>query len=75
MIHFWPLTCLLFVIVTIVTSENAELRTRQGIIYGRQTQSSVEYLGYTGVILNCMTFFLIAFQDSIRESNSMETTD
>jgi hypothetical protein len=39
---FFPI--LLF-IVPITNSENVGLRTQQGIIYGRQTQSSIEYLG------------------------------
>jgi hypothetical protein len=46
MTHFWLLYCICFSIIAVTTSENAALRTRQGIIYGRQTQSSIEYLGY-----------------------------
>jgi hypothetical protein len=45
MIQFWFLYHILFLIVAITTSENVAIRTRQGIIYGRQTQSSIEYLG------------------------------
>lgn len=36
---------ILFVIISIITTENVGLLTQQGIIYGRQTQSSIEYLG------------------------------
>ncbi|UJR17116.1 hypothetical protein I4U23_004012 [Adineta vaga] len=41
----WILNLLLFLSVISINSENIGLRTRQGIIYGRQTQSSIEYLG------------------------------
>jgi hypothetical protein len=42
--------CLLYsvfycITVTTITA-NVGLQTQQGIIYGRQTQSSIEYLGY-----------------------------
>jgi hypothetical protein len=39
--HIW----LLFFIIVTTTAENVGLRTKQGIIYGRQTQNSIEYLG------------------------------
>jgi hypothetical protein len=45
MIHFWLLYHILFLIVIITTTKNVGLRTQQGIIYGRQTQNSIEYLG------------------------------
>ena len=34
----------LIIIITTVTA-NVQLRTQQGIIYGRQTQQTIEYLG------------------------------
>ncbi len=45
MTHFWLLYSVLFFIIGITTGENIGLRTKQGIIYGRQTQNSIEYLG------------------------------
>jgi hypothetical protein len=39
--HIW---LLVFVIGTTI-EKNVGLRTKQGIIYGRQTQNSIEYLG------------------------------
>ncbi len=47
MAHCWLLYPALFFIISITTiAGNTGLRTQQGIIYGRQTQSSIEYLGY-----------------------------
>ncbi len=46
MTEFWLLYHILFSIVAINICANTELRTQQGIIYGRQTQNSIEYLGY-----------------------------
>ena len=44
--QFWLLCpTLLLIITTTTVSANAGLRTQQGIIYGRQTQISMEYLG------------------------------
>ena len=37
---------LIITIATAATAANVALRTRQGIIHGRATQSSIEYLGY-----------------------------
>jgi hypothetical protein len=48
MIYFWLSSHILFSIVTIVTA-NVGLRTQQGIIYGRATQDSTEYLGYDDI--------------------------
>ncbi|CAF1151668.1 unnamed protein product [Rotaria sordida] len=45
MTYFRLSSHILFLIVVITTSANVGLRTQQGIIYGRQTQSSIEYLG------------------------------
>ncbi len=36
---------LFFILGTTTAAENVGLRTKQGIIYGRQTQNSIEYLG------------------------------
>jgi hypothetical protein len=36
---------LLFFVIGTTIAENVGLRTKQGIIYGRQTQNSIEYLG------------------------------
>jgi len=47
MIQYWLLRHILFLfIATCTTTANVELQTQQGIIYGRQTQNTVEYLGY-----------------------------
>jgi hypothetical protein len=46
MIQFWLFgPILLLIIVRTSATANVGLRTQQGIIYGRQTQDSVEYLG------------------------------
>ncbi len=37
---------MLLSITATTTTVNIGLQTQQGIIYGRQTQTSVEYLGY-----------------------------
>jgi hypothetical protein len=49
MTHLWLSIHILFLVIVIVTTANVGLRTQQGIIYGRQTESSIEYLGYDGV--------------------------
>jgi hypothetical protein len=36
----------LFCITATTNTMNVGLQTQQGIIYGRQTQTSIEYLGY-----------------------------
>jgi len=36
---------IIFLLFLIVKSENVGLKTQLGTIYGRQTQSSIEYLG------------------------------
>jgi hypothetical protein len=47
MTYFWLSNHILFLIIATTTvTANVGLRTEQGIIYGRQTQSSIEYLGY-----------------------------
>jgi hypothetical protein len=47
MTFFWFCNHILFLIIATTTvTANVGLRTEQGIIYGRQTQSSIEYLGY-----------------------------
>jgi hypothetical protein len=47
MTHTWLLFRILVLsIAATTTNATVGLRTRQGIIYGRQTQSSIEYLGY-----------------------------
>ncbi len=38
------LYAILFLVI-VTTTANVGLQTQQGIIYGRQTQSSIEYLG------------------------------
>ncbi|CAF1141900.1 unnamed protein product [Adineta ricciae] len=43
--YYWTLEFLLFCLVTTITCVHVGLRTQQGIVYGRQTQSSIEYLG------------------------------
>ncbi|CAF0928216.1 unnamed protein product [Adineta steineri] len=46
MSYFWLSNYILLTIIVIITATtNVGLRTRQGMIYGRQTQSSIEYLG------------------------------
>ncbi|CAF3715584.1 unnamed protein product [Rotaria sp. Silwood1] len=45
MTHFWLLSHIVFLIITTTISTNIGLRTQKGIIYGRQTQHSIEYLG------------------------------
>ncbi|CAM4933076.1 unnamed protein product [Rotaria socialis] len=46
MTYFWLSHYILFLIIAITTATgNVGLRTQQGIIYGRQTQNSIEYLG------------------------------
>jgi hypothetical protein len=45
MVNFWLLYSVLFCITVTSTNANVGLRTQQGIIYGRQTQNSIEYLG------------------------------
>ena len=46
MSRYWLLSHILFFIITTITATtNVGLETQQGIIYGRQTQSSIEYLG------------------------------
>ncbi len=45
MIHFWLFYGVLFFIIATITTANVELRTQKGIIYGRQTQQTMEYLG------------------------------
>ncbi|CAF5130302.1 unnamed protein product, partial [Rotaria magnacalcarata] len=46
MTYFWFSHYILFLIIAITTATgNVGLRTQQGIIYGRQTQHSIEYLG------------------------------
>ncbi len=37
---------MLFCITATTNTMNVGLQTQQGIIYGRQTQTSIEYLGY-----------------------------
>jgi hypothetical protein len=46
--HFWLFlwNILLFIIAPTTATTNVELGTQQGIIYGRQTENSIEYLGY-----------------------------
>ncbi len=45
--YFWFFRHILFIIIIAATtrSTNIGLGTQQGIIYGQQTQSSIEYLG------------------------------
>jgi hypothetical protein len=74
MIQVWLLFHILFLIITVTTAENVALRTRQGIIYGRQTQSSIEYLGYKKSSNLIKSFPLISIKNSICKGNSMETT-
>jgi hypothetical protein len=45
MTQSWFVYYILFFIITTTNTENVGLRTQQGIIYGRQTQKSIEYLG------------------------------
>ncbi|CAF0928198.1 unnamed protein product [Adineta steineri] len=46
MSYFWLSNYILLTIIVIITATtNVGLRTQQGMIYGRQTQSSIEYLG------------------------------
>ncbi|CAF1493420.1 unnamed protein product [Rotaria sordida] len=45
MTRFRLLCHILFFIIATPTTENVGLQTQQGIIYGRQTQNSIEYLG------------------------------
>jgi hypothetical protein len=45
MTQSWLLCDILFFIIA-TTTANVGLQTQQGIIYGRQTQNSIEYLGY-----------------------------
>ena len=44
--HFWLLYSVFCCIIATTTTANVGLQTQKGIIYGRQTQSSIEYLGY-----------------------------
>jgi hypothetical protein len=45
MTQTWLLCDILFLIIA-TTNANLGLQTQQGIIYGRQTENSIEYLGY-----------------------------
>ena len=44
--YFWLLYSVLYCITATTTVGNVVLQTQQGIISGRQTQISIEYLGY-----------------------------
>ncbi len=44
--YFWLLYSVFYCITATTTAANVVLQTQQGIISGRQTQSSIEYLGY-----------------------------
>jgi len=44
MTQTWLLCDILFLIIA-ATTANFGLQTQQGIIYGKQTQNSIEYLG------------------------------
>jgi len=46
MTQFYLIPLVLFCITATTTTMNVGLQTQQGIIYGRQTQTSIEYLGY-----------------------------
>ena len=60
--QFYLLRLLLCHIIVRRTTSNVELQTQQGVIYGRQTQISIEYLG-CGILVNfidyCFIFFLV----------------
>jgi hypothetical protein len=45
MINFWLFYDVLFFIIATISTANVELRTQKGIIYGRQTQQTMVYLG------------------------------
>jgi hypothetical protein len=45
MIRFWLYGSILFFLIATTTTANVALETQRGIIYGRQTQNSIEYLG------------------------------
>ncbi|CAF3861957.1 unnamed protein product [Rotaria sp. Silwood1] len=45
MAHLWLLSHIVFFIIATTISTNIGLRTQKGIIYGRQTQHTIEYLG------------------------------
>ncbi|CAF4735203.1 unnamed protein product [Rotaria sp. Silwood2] len=45
MTHLWLLSHIVFFIITRTISTTIGLRTQKGIIYGRQTQHTIEYLG------------------------------
>ena len=49
MIRFCLFNNVLFWVVAIVVSKDIGLQTQQGIIYGRQTEYSTEYLGYEDI--------------------------
>ncbi len=57
MTHFWLLYSVMLCIIATTTAATVGLQTQQGIIYGRQTQSSIEYLGYNKT-LHFNTFLL-----------------
>jgi hypothetical protein len=61
MTQFWLSLCdiLLFIIVTTTATKNVGFQTQQGIIYGRKTQYSIEYLGYDETIISFITFVVI----------------
>jgi hypothetical protein len=60
MTYFWLASHILFLIVVITSSANVGLRTQQGIIYGRHTQSTIEYLGYDDITqLNNFLFVIV----------------
>jgi hypothetical protein len=46
MTEFYLLSLVLLSITATTTTVNVRIQTQQGIIYGRQTQTSIEYLGY-----------------------------
>ena len=63
---YWTLQFLLFFLVTTITCVHIGLRTQQGTIYGRQTQSSIEYLGYDN-LLTCNTNTFLSLEFSMQK--------
>lgn len=57
--QFDLLRFLLFCIIVRKTTSNVRLQTQQGVIYGRQTQISIEYLGYDRSVNSIVHRFIL----------------
>ena len=55
----WLVYDILWFLLPITIATNTGLPTQQGIIYGRQTQNSIEYLGYNFTFKCSRSVFVI----------------